>query len=640
MARIPDDELERVKRETDLVALVQAAGVTLQRHGANVVGRCPFHDDQAPSLVVTPAKNLWHCLGACQAGGSVIDWVMRAERVSFRHAVELLRNRLGIGDPTNSTSSVSLTPLVTSASEAQQLDDATLVREVLEFYHATLTASAEAIAYLEQRGLNSPALIERFHLGYANRTLAYRLPATSRKAGAEVRGRLERLGLIRASGHEHFRGSITVPIFHADGTLAQCYGRKIGPKLREGTPLHLYLARPHTAVWNADALTTSREIILCESLFDAMTFWVAGFRNVITSYGVSGFTDAHRAALRAAGTERVQIAYDADAAGDRAAAQVAEELFALGIACERVQFPRGMDANAYALASGSEAPDALGHLLRGATWLGQGVASQSIATAAAASPPTPSLAAAGPGCDASLSPLTIERRGEEILCTSGPRTYRVRGLAKNAALDALRVNVLVTDGVALHVDTLDLYVARGRALFIQQAAKELQVSDTTITREIGAIILALESLIGEQRATTEAPAASPTDAPTMTDDERAAAEELLRDPKLLDRILQDFARAGVVGEETNKLMGYLAAVSRKLPEPLAIIISECECGRQNVADGCGTRVCAAGRARAILRDDGAGTVLHGRDELAAQGARGGRGGGRGARQLCFETLAE
>lgn len=93
---IPDDELERLKRETDLVALVQAAGVELRRHGANLVGRCPLHaPDTTPSLVVTPAKHLWHCMGACQAGGSVIDWVMRTERVSFRHAVERLRTRAG-----------------------------------------------------------------------------------------------------------------------------------------------------------------------------------------------------------------------------------------------------------------------------------------------------------------------------------------------------------------------------------------------------------------------------------------------------------------------------------------------------------------------------------------------------------------
>ena len=78
MARIPQDELDRIKRETDLVALVQAAGVELERRGKDLVGRCPFHDDHEPSLVVTPAKNLWQCLGACGEGGSVVDWVMKA----------------------------------------------------------------------------------------------------------------------------------------------------------------------------------------------------------------------------------------------------------------------------------------------------------------------------------------------------------------------------------------------------------------------------------------------------------------------------------------------------------------------------------------------------------------------------------
>ena len=190
MARIPDDELERIKRETDLVALVQAAGVELRRHGANVIGRCPFHDDQGPSLVVTPAKHLWHCMGACQAGGSAIDWVMRTDRVSFRHAVELLRVRLGGGASTSAAPAVSLAPLATTATEAEAIDDAALVREVLDFYHETLKASPEAIDYLASRGLNSVALIDHFRLGYANRTLAYRLPAKSRKAGADLRGRL------------------------------------------------------------------------------------------------------------------------------------------------------------------------------------------------------------------------------------------------------------------------------------------------------------------------------------------------------------------------------------------------------------------------------------------------------------------
>ncbi len=98
MARIADEEVGRLKREVPLEALVAASGVELKKAGADLVGCCPFHDDREPSLVVSPAKNLWHCLGACQAGGSTIDWVMRSQGVSFRHAVELLRAGQG-GSP-------------------------------------------------------------------------------------------------------------------------------------------------------------------------------------------------------------------------------------------------------------------------------------------------------------------------------------------------------------------------------------------------------------------------------------------------------------------------------------------------------------------------------------------------------------
>ncbi len=92
MARIPDEEIERLKQEITLERLAKRGGIELKRT-ARTVGLCPFHDDHEPSLVVSPKKNLWHCLGACQTGGSVIDWVMQAQGVSFRHAVELLRSR-------------------------------------------------------------------------------------------------------------------------------------------------------------------------------------------------------------------------------------------------------------------------------------------------------------------------------------------------------------------------------------------------------------------------------------------------------------------------------------------------------------------------------------------------------------------
>ena len=95
MARIPDADIERLKETVSLVGLAEAAGVQLVRHGADWHGRCPFHDDKTPSLVISPTKRLWHCLGACNAGGSAIDWVMRERGVPFRRAVELLRAQAG-----------------------------------------------------------------------------------------------------------------------------------------------------------------------------------------------------------------------------------------------------------------------------------------------------------------------------------------------------------------------------------------------------------------------------------------------------------------------------------------------------------------------------------------------------------------
>ena len=122
-------------------------------------------------------------------------------------------------------------------------------------------------------------MVERFRLGYANRTLGLRLPARNRNAGEELRGRLERLGVLRESGHEHLAGSLVVPLFDETGGVVGMYGRKIGDNLRSGTPLHLYLPGPHRGVFNWEALQASKTIILCEALIDALTFWCAGFRN-------------------------------------------------------------------------------------------------------------------------------------------------------------------------------------------------------------------------------------------------------------------------------------------------------------------------------------------------------------------------
>ena len=241
MARIPESEVERLKKEISVQRLAEARGVKLTRHGADLLGKCPFHDDRTPSLVITPAKNLWHCLGACNAGGDVIEWVMRAEGVSFRHAVELLRSdhlpsAASPIQPVKQSTVPKLPPPV-----AREADDRALLLQVVGYYNEALKQSPEALRYLSSRGLQSSEIIDRFRLGFANRTLGYGLEGKNRIAGAEMRGRLQRLGILRETGHEHFNGSVVVPVFNASGEVVEIYGRKITPRLREGTPLHLYL---------------------------------------------------------------------------------------------------------------------------------------------------------------------------------------------------------------------------------------------------------------------------------------------------------------------------------------------------------------------------------------------------------------
>ncbi len=231
-------------------------------------------------------------------------------------------------------------------------------------------------------------MIDRFQIGFANRKLGLTLPDKNRKAGEELRSRLQRLGILRESGHEHFNGSIVIPIFNLAGDVLGMYGRE--------------------------------------------------------------------------------------------------------------------------------------------------------------------------------------------------RKYRIRGLGKNLSHELLKVNILVSCGDLFHVDTLDLYAARQRAAFTKQASEELQLKEETLRRDLGRVLMQLEKLQDEQIRKALSPEKPEVQ---ISEDEREEALALLRDPKLLDRILEHFEACGMVGEETNKLVGYLAAVSRHLESPLAVVVqSSSAAGKSSLMD--------------------------------------------------------
>jgi len=634
VARVPEAELARLKAEVSVARLVEGCGVELSRQGKDLVGRCPFHQDESPSLVVSPGKNLWHCLGACQAGGGPVDWVMTAQGVSFRHAVELLREsspslsvlaepRIPGAGPVGRSTAAKLPALV-----APDAADSELLAMVVAHYAEALAGHSEAQGFLARRRIDLPEAVQMFGVGVADRTLGYRVPHSRTAAGSRIRGRLRDLGLVKASGHEHFRGCVTFPVLDGAGAVGEVYGRRLDPAAQ---PRHLYLPGPHRGVWNLGVLASTDELIVTESVIDALTLWCAGFRHVSAAYGTGGWTSEHQQAVVEHGIRRVLVAFDADTAGDTGAKALAAELASAGIESYRVELPRGMDINEVAVAA-KNPTDALGRVLRKASWMGTGRRPSAARTRpagpapvvplAASSRPAPELQAAleppgepavlepeppapvvAPGLDSPahevepVEPRPVEPQpepveaepaagagagtgavlGRELVVELGTRRWRVRGLEKVSGFDVLRVNLLVarTDlapadsSVGFHVDTLDLYSARARAVFVAAAAGELRAEPEVVKADLGRVLLACEARAEEVIAAAQAPTKPEV---TVSGARRAAALELLRDPHLIARIEADFAAVGMVGEAVNCLVGYLTAVSRLLPHPLAVIV--------------------------------------------------------------------
>src|ERR1051326_34936 len=592
MPRISEEEIERIKREVSVADLARRRGIELRGHGENLIGLCPFHDDHEPSLVITPAKNLWNCLGACQRGGDVIRWVEVAERASFRRAIEILS---GGYEP-------SAVPQRLKTADArcpinESMSDRELIANVVGYYNHALHASDDAKKYLERRGVWSDEAVAHFSIGFADRSLGTLLPSSELKSGRELRARLASSGIYRAdTGREHFNGCVTFPIISREGEVLEIYGRKIRDDMRHRMGSHLYLPGPRRrGIWNGEALTESKETIVCEAIIDALTFWTLGHRNVIAAFGINGFTDEMFEAMKACGTSRVLIAYDRDESGDAAAKKLAAQLAAESIACQRLMFPRMLEANDYAR-SVQPAAQAFALARRSAEWIAgrkqatiipqpQIAATPNAPTRAIVhdeKPAAPSLAAEPQSIEAPATPAREIEDVSSLDFTRGDRHYRVRGLDRNLSYAQMKTIVRVARDEHVFVDQLDFVSARQRTTFIKQASIDIGVKEEIVKNDLASIYRQLEVLQEKVITQTMQPKEA---APRLTDEEMRDAMQLLCSPDLLERVVIDYDRCGTVGERTNKLVAYLAATSRLLDEPLAIIIqSSTAAGKTKLMD--------------------------------------------------------
>ncbi|EMF82559.1 putative DNA primase [Leptospira weilii serovar Topaz str. LT2116] len=589
MVFIPKEEITRLKTETDLLALVRSYGIELKNHGTNWVAKCPFHDDRHPSFIVTPVKNLWHCMGACKTGGSAIDFVMKREGLGFNEAVDVLRKFKPHPERGKAQTPVALEKALgrkIPTTEKLISEERELIFQALKYYSASLRQNTSALSYLQTRKVGSEESISKFQIGYSDGSLGKILPSRGSNVGRRAREVFKEFGIFGVGGNEYFKARIVFPIFTREKELCGMYGRRVVASREVAIPNHLYLPGKHLGIWNEEDAFEKKELVLCESILDALTFWENGVRNVTCSYGIEGFTEVLQERILEKQIQKIYIAYDADAPGDKGAASVYQKLQDKGIAIFRVLLPLGMDVNEVAVRS-EEVQDTLLGLLEESVALTQEELTprykELFPIETTSRPGEELLTAEG------LAALTdsqtqiqpeVRITKEEVEVNFKERTYLAKGLFRNASLETLKVTLKVSQGERYHVDNVDLLSYKARTSYLGTATHELREKEEAIKKEIGRLINILEEALNEREKERNVKTEV-----ELTPEERAQAVQYLEDPELLSNILMDFERCGLVGERINSLVGYLASITRRTENPLAIIIqSSSSAGKSTLMD--------------------------------------------------------
>ncbi len=519
---IEREVIEQVKR-IDLVDLIQAKGIELKKNGKGWFGRCPFHADKTPSLSINPTKNLWQCFG-CGASGDTIRFVELFDQVDFKEAVKRL---------SNNGFKVKASKDIPAKTKQLAVKEKKLLARVVSYYQHSFTQDSRGVTYLKhERGIANNQSLTDFGAGYVNGTLLEILPYDP-----EVISALKHIGILNEKGHEIFYGCVVFPLLSEGGAVVSLYGRRIDDE--PGSARHLYLSGPRFGLVNRQAAKHSETLILTESIIDALTLYDRGFKNVMPIYGVNGLLEEHLLFFNRR-IKTAYLAFDADEAGRQAAEVVSLRLKEKGIASYPVALP-AKDVNLYFK---SHTPESFEELIKAANPADQ-----------------------------------IYKETEHgFLAGFGPRQYEIKGIQRgDTQLKAtIKASVDTKGNQPFELSTIDLYSSRSRIWFGKLCADLFGVKETLIKEDIGKMLSLVESWRPKQKEKTDT---------EPTEEEKAEALRYLKNPDMFSEILSDLETVGVTGEETNKLVGYLAAVSRKLDEPLSVLVqSRSAAGKSTLQD--------------------------------------------------------
>ncbi|OQX74434.1 MAG: DNA primase [Campylobacteraceae bacterium 4484_4] len=328
---IDQASIENLKSRLDVVDVV-GSYIELKKSGANFKGLCPFHGENTPSFVVSPAKQIYHCFG-CGAGGDAIKFVMEYEKLNYPEAIEKLASQYNI-------------QLRYTENEKRESKDKKILESLNLYFRKNLDHYPPAKNYLLERGIFESS-IEKFEIGYAPES--YKTLDFLRKEKVAYSD-AKNFGIVavgeNGKPYARFSQRITFPIFTPGGRIVGFGGRTI-----TGHPAK-YINSPQSAIFDKSRLlygyhkakTTifqKGEVIVTEGYLDVIMLHQAGFTNAVATLGTA-LTDSHIPILRK-GDPKVILAYDGDKAGVQAAYKAASLLSSKGVHGGVVLFREGMD---------------------------------------------------------------------------------------------------------------------------------------------------------------------------------------------------------------------------------------------------------------------------------------------------------
>jgi len=571
-------EKDQIKKGIDIVSLFEYFGTHLTKKGKSHIGLCPFHDDKNPSLSVDQEKGLYNCFG-CGESGDVFDLVKKVKGFSFTESLAFLKEYAGSGnnktvrareeDTSRNSETQSLTagsalavtalskkkdsPLsvVTKKEKTVETDAKTKLSGITldivsGHYKKSLLKHPAAHSYLKSRGFTDYALYERLGIGFADGSL---LSMVSEKQKEELKAS----GIINKKGSEHFAGCITVPLFDEAGKVLSFYGRAISNSRKVK---HLYSPGEHKGLVNRKAAGVYREeIILTESVLDALSLLQMGIENVIPCYGVNGFTDELLKLLLDERVKTAVIAFDADIAGRDGSDKLKDKLITEGFCVKVIEPSSGKDWNE-GLTNGLKKDEII-------TTLHQTKALKMETE--------------------NKEDFIAKKEGQKYLFTMAGVNYRLLGV-KEMFVSSLRVNIRAekedSTDTSKYLDNVDLYSARSRSLFAGQLSHVLTIETVRIEKDLIKIVEYLEEERDRKLLTSDE-----QKIPELTEEEKKLGMDLLTDPAIFERVVSDTESLGYVGEAINKQLIYLAASSRKLPDPISVIVvSQSAAGKSYLID--------------------------------------------------------